>query len=41
MAHLSKAIYEVCASEARELKGKGYKAVLTKIRWLLLKRPEI
>jgi len=40
MAHLSKAIDEVRAQEARALKEKGYEAVLTKTRWLLLKRPE-
>ena len=40
MAHLSKAIDEVRATEARELKAKGYEPVLTKTRWLLLKRPE-
>jgi transposase len=40
MAHLSKAIDEVRAGEAKELKEKGYIPVLTKSRWLLLKRPE-
>lgn len=40
MAHLSKAIDEVRAAEAKELKEKGYDPVLTKSRWLLLKRPE-
>ncbi len=40
MAHLSKAIDEVRAQEAKELKEKGYEPVLTKTRWLLLKRPE-
>ena len=40
MAHLSKAIDEVRAQEAKELMEKGYEAVLTKTRWLLLKRPE-
>lgn len=40
MAHLSKAIDEVRAQETRELKEKGYDPVLTKTRWLLLKRPE-
>ena len=40
MSHLSKAIDEVRAQEARELKEKGYDPVLTKTRWLLLKRPE-
>jgi transposase len=40
MAHLSKAIDEVRAQEAKELKDKGLEAVLTKTRWLLLKRPQ-
>ena len=40
MAHLSKAIDEVRAGEVKELKQKGYESVLTKTRWLLLKRPE-
>jgi transposase len=40
MAHLSKALDEVRAGEARELKAKGYEPVLTKTRWLLLKRSE-
>ncbi|MCU7895740.1 MAG: transposase [Candidatus Thiodiazotropha sp. (ex Lucinoma aequizonata)] len=40
MAHLSKAIDEVRAQEARELKEKGYESILTKTPWLLLKRPE-
>ena len=40
MAHLGKAINEVRAQEAKELKAKGYDPVLTKTRWLLLKRPE-
>jgi len=40
MAHMNKAIDEVRAQEARELKAKGYEPVLTKSRWLLLKRPE-
>jgi transposase len=40
MAHLSKAIDEVRAQEVKELKEKGYDPVLTKTRWLLLKRPE-
>lgn len=40
MAHLSKAIDEVRAGEAKALKEKGYDPVLTKSRWLLLKRPE-
>jgi hypothetical protein len=37
---LSKAIDEVRAQEARELKEKGYESILTKTRWLLLKRLE-
>ena len=40
MANLSKAIDKVRAQEAKELKEKGYDPVLTKSRWLLLKRPE-
>lgn len=40
MTHLSKAIDAVRAGEARMLKAKGYEPVLTKTRWLLLKRPE-
>ncbi len=40
MTHLSKAIDEVRAQETRELKEKGYEPILTKSRWLLLKRPE-
>jgi len=40
MAHINKAIDEVRAQEARDLKAKGYEPVLTKSRWLLLKRPE-
>ena len=40
MGHLSKAIDKVRAEEARELKAAGYEPVLTKTRWLLLKRPE-
>lgn len=40
MTHLSKAIDEVRASEAKELKENGYEPVLTKTRWLLLERPE-
>lgn len=40
MSHLSKAIDEVRAGEARDLKTKGYEPVLTHSRWLLLKRPE-
>jgi len=40
MTHLSKAIDEVRAQEVRELKEQGYEPVLTKTRWLLLKKPE-
>jgi transposase len=40
MANLSKALDEVRAGEARELKAKGYEPVLSKTRWLLLKRSE-
>jgi transposase len=40
MAHISKAIDEVRAQETRTLKEKGYEPILTKTRWLLLKRPE-
>jgi len=40
MAHLSKALDEVRASEVKDLKAKGYEPVLTKTRWLLLRRPE-
>ena len=40
MTHFSKALDEVRAKELKELKAKGYDPVLTKTRWLLLKRPE-
>jgi transposase len=40
MAHLGKAIDEVRAQEVRDLKAQGAEPVLTKTRWLLLKRPE-
>ncbi len=40
MTHRNKAIDEVRAQAARALKAKGYEPVLTKTRWLLLKRPE-
>ena len=40
MAQLSKAIDEVRAQELKALKDQGYDPVLTKSRWLLLKRPE-
>jgi transposase len=40
VAHLSKAIDQIRAQEAKDLKAKGCEPVLTKTRWLLLKRPE-
>ncbi|MDZ7840861.1 MAG: ISL3 family transposase [Gammaproteobacteria bacterium] len=40
MAHLSKAIDEVRAQEAKSLKANGYEPILSKARWLLLKRPQ-
>ena len=40
MSHLSKAIDEVRAGEAREMRAKGYEPILKGARWLLLKRPE-
>jgi transposase len=40
VAHLSKAIDQIRAQEAKDLKAKGKEPVLTKTRWLLLKRPE-
>lgn len=40
VVHLSKAIDQIRAQEAKDLKAKGYEPVLTKTRWLLLKRPE-
>ncbi len=40
MSHMSKAIDKVRAEEARQLKAKGRVPVLTRTRWLLLKRPE-
>jgi len=40
MSHLSKAIDKVRAEEARKMKAKGLTPVLSKTRWLLLKRPE-
>ena len=40
MSHMSKAIDEVRANEARQLKADGYEPVLKGSRWLLLKRPE-
>lgn len=38
--HLNKAIDEVRASEARELKAKGLEPILKHSRWCLVKRPE-
>jgi transposase len=40
VARLNKALDEVRAAEHRKLKDNGYEPVLTKSRWLLLKRPE-
>lgn len=40
MRHMSKAIDEVRAKEAKELKAKGEEPRLTGSRWCLLKRPE-
>ena len=40
MSQMSKAIDEVRAKEARELKAQEYEPVLKGSRWLLLKRPE-
>jgi len=40
MTHFSKALDEVRAEESKALKARGYEPVLTKSRWLLLKRPE-
>ena len=40
MSHMSKAIDEVRAKEARDLKAQGYAPVLKHTRRLLLKRPE-
>ena len=40
MAYFSKALDEVRAGEVKALKAKGYEPVLSKTRWLLLKRPE-
>ena len=40
MAHFAKALDEVRAGEARQLKAHGYEPVLSKTRFLLLKRPE-
>ena len=40
MSHLSQAIDEVRAAEARKLAAEGRAPVLKRSRWLLLKRPE-
>lgn len=40
MAHLSKAIDEVRAKEAKSLKARGHEPVLKGLRFCLLKRPE-
>jgi transposase len=40
MMHLSKPIDEVRAEKVITFKAKGLKPVLTRSRWLLLKRPE-
>jgi transposase len=40
MGHMSKAIDEVRAQEAKKLKAEGYEPVLKSSLWLLLKRPE-
>jgi len=40
MAHMNKAIDKVRAQEARALTAQGLAPVLTRTRWLLLKRPE-
>jgi transposase len=40
MQKMNKAIDEVRAGEARQLKADGYESVLTHSRWCLLKRPE-
>jgi transposase len=39
-AHLSKAIDQVRAAEARALKARGEPPLLSKTRWVLLRRPE-
>jgi len=40
IVHFSKALDKVRASEVKELKANGHEPVLTKTRWLLLKRPD-
>jgi transposase len=39
-SHLSKAIDEIRAKEAKDLRARGRQPLLTRTRWLLLKRPE-
>jgi len=40
MAHMSKAIDEVRAGEAKAMRRDGYEPILKRRRWCLLKRPE-
>ena len=40
VARINKALNDVRASEHRRMKQDGYEPILTKARWLLLKRPE-
>ena len=40
MAHMSKAIDEIRAGEARQMKKDNYEPLLKKSRWCFLKRPE-
>jgi transposase len=40
MGHFGKALDQVRAGEARQMKADGYEPLLTSSRWLLLKRPE-
>lgn len=40
VARLNKALDEIRAAEHRRMQEEGYQPVLTKSRWLLLKRPE-
>jgi transposase len=40
MTHFSKALDEVLAEKTKVFKAKGYEPVLSKSRWLLLKRSE-
>lgn len=39
-SHMSKAIDEVRAQEVRDLRAQGKKPVLSKMRWVFLKRPD-